>query len=100
MRQVNAKLGKMRKAVDWVVYPTTNGGDADTIVIQSDKRIAYFSQTTGKGRLSPSCNYPIFGTAHMPGSEPIEVSPEFITECLNARARKGDTIGGGVVVIG
>lgn len=97
MKKIIAKLGKMRKAVDWVVYPA--GTAENVIIIQSDKRIAFFDATTGKGRLSPSCSYPYFPLVNATGSEAIEVSPEFIQECRNAQARKGDTIGGGVVRI-
>lgn len=52
MKKIIAKLGKMRKAVDWVVYPA--GTAENVIIIQSDKRIAFFDATTGKGRLSSS----------------------------------------------
>jgi hypothetical protein len=40
MKTVIAKLGKMKKAVDWVVYPTRD--DENTVTIQSDARICQF----------------------------------------------------------
>ncbi len=46
--RIIGKLGKMRKEVDWVVYPIKSS----RIIVQSDSRIAEFDPQTGNGRLS------------------------------------------------
>ncbi|MGH8335626.1 MAG: hypothetical protein ACRETL_02100, partial [Gammaproteobacteria bacterium] len=57
IKKIEAKLGDMRKAVEWVVYPKGTS-DAGLLVIQADKRIAAFDPTTGKGMLSKACLLP------------------------------------------
>ena len=48
--KITAKLGNMRKAVEWIVYPPKKDG---RIVIQSDRRIALFKNDgSNKGMLS------------------------------------------------
>jgi hypothetical protein len=43
-REVNGKLGNMRKDVSWTVYPLRTG---EPVQIQSDNRIARVDLTTG-----------------------------------------------------
>ena len=82
MTRFNAKLGNMRKAQNFIVYP--EGGDPDLITIQSDKRICRFHKDTGKGMLSD-------GKGGHPGShrlseflgaKPVIVSASIIAECV------------------
>lgn len=96
MKTITAKLGTMRKAVEWVVYPPDS--DPDEIVIQSDKRIACFNVKTGKGLLSKSCSSgayflhlnPVLGATH------IVVPQDVILAAVAARSKRGDQIGPGV----
>ena len=85
MKTIMAKLGKMRKAVSWVVYPRK---DDDFVLIQSDRRIARFDVRTGVGKLSGSHNYPTFLTLSLPGVEDIVVPPDLIAAAVEA-APKG-----------
>lgn len=96
LKKIHAKLGTMRKAVDWVVYPDQRNGQ---VIIQSDKRIAAFDPATGEGLLSASHNYAAF--VHLTpllGAKPIKVSQEVIAEVLAAQPKSGDAIGPGVYI--
>lgn len=97
MKRISAKLGKMRKVAEWVVYPDLRNG---LVVIQCDKRICAFDPNTGKGKLSAAHNYPIFVTLQMPNAETIIVPPEVIAAALAAQPKKGDAIVPGVAYIG
>jgi len=107
MKSVNGKLGNMRKAVDWTVYPQnyntskseTTG--AQTLFIQSDKRACAINVETGKGMLSNGRGHPGFhSTLASLGAKEIDVPREFIDECLEAEPKSGDTIGrAGTVVV-
>lgn len=88
--KIIAKLGKMRKAVEWIVYPPREDGQ---ILIQSDKRICLFNRTTGIGVLSASHNYPMFETLRLPSAETIVVPEEVVREALEKQPQKGDRIG-------
>ena len=48
--EITAKLGNMKKAQEFVVYPFKKG--AAELIIQSDKRIAQVNLETGKTILS------------------------------------------------
>ena len=50
-KSVNGKMGRMRKAVDWVVCPVSNL-EPNEIIIQSDRYIAKFNSETNKVILS------------------------------------------------
>lgn len=50
-RCFDAKLGTMRKAQNFIVYPKGTAADANIAIIQSDKSIGTVDITTGKGRL-------------------------------------------------
>jgi phosphoheptose isomerase len=50
MKKIDCKLGNMRKVADWVLYPMKEG--TETVIIQSDRRIADVNLTTGKAVLS------------------------------------------------
>ena len=51
-----AKLGTMRKAVQWVIYPQND--NKDEVSVQCDRYFARFNLHTGKGMISTSQNYP------------------------------------------
>jgi hypothetical protein len=97
MFEITAKLGNMRKAVEWTVYP--GGDNAERIIIQSDHRIAAFDKTTGEGVLSRSTTNP--GFAHLNPflrPEKVTVPKEVIDACIAAQPHKGQHIGGGVFI--
>lgn len=50
-KSVTCKLGNMRKAVDWVLYPQ-KAESLNKVIIQCDKRIAEVNLDTGKAMLS------------------------------------------------
>ena len=95
MHKINAKLGTMRKAVDWVIYKDLRDGK---VLIQSDRRIATFDRE-GNGVLSASHNYPNFQTlsTHL-GAKQIKVPAEIVEEAFSNRPQSGDAIGGGVFI--
>jgi hypothetical protein len=97
MKTITAKLGSMRKAVEWVVYPPREDG---LILIQCDKRICLFDPQTGEGRLSGSHNYPTVLTLNMTGSQAVIVPADVRAAALNAQPHKGDRLAGGVCIIG
>jgi hypothetical protein len=99
MKSITAKLGNMRKAADWVVYPTTVG-DAGTLMIQSDTRIAQFDPATGAGMLSAAHgngSYFMHLNAFM-GAKPVIVPADVIALALGAQPKSGDQIGPGVFI--
>ena len=95
MKTITAKLGKMRKAVEWVVYPGTR---ENRVLIQCNKRICCFDPQTGEGTLSASHNYPGFHTLMMPGCEKITVPEDVRKAAVEATPKSGDRIGPGVYV--
>jgi hypothetical protein len=99
MKQVTAKFGKMRKAVEWVVYPQGQG-DADRLQLQSDHRCIIIDAEKRVGLLSPHvANYPTFAHCGLVGREIIkDVPQEIIDAAKQARPQRGDQIGGGVFV--
>ena len=95
-KRITAKLGNMRKAVEWVVCPVSNAGGM--VYIQSDKRICKFDPATGNGVLSASHNYPVFITLSLPSATPVVVPPDVVAACVEATPKSGDVIGSGVRV--
>ena len=99
VQRITAKLGNMRKAADWVVYPASRTGESE-IVIQSDTRIASFDPATGKGLLSkakPNGAYFMHLSKFM-GATEIEVPADVIAAVQAAQPKSGDQIGPGVYV--
>jgi len=100
MKTVHGKLGNMRKAVDWTVYPASYNASkskaegAQMLFIQSNKRACAINVKTGEGMLSNGRGHPGFHST-MPalGAKEIDVPREFIDECLSAEPKSGDTIG-------
>lgn len=95
MMDVTAKLGNMRKAQEFVVYPPREDGK---IMVQSNKSIGLFDPDTGKGILNIKGSYtPYLHPAT--GAKPYDFPQEFIDECKKKQPQKGDTIGG-ILTIG
>jgi hypothetical protein len=103
IQRITAKLGNMRKAQDWVVYPPVAGRNG--ITIQSDKRIACFDPENGKGLLSDGKGGHQGFHKLMPfaGAITVIVPPGVVQAALAAQPKSGDVIGsigsGGVVRI-
>lgn len=74
--RVSAKLGKMRKPQEFVVYPVKEG--ERTITVQSDKSIGRFDTVTGKGVLNTRGQYFV----HLAVAQPFEFPKEFVHQCL------------------
>lgn len=102
MRSITAKLGTMRKTVEWTVYPAskTSGKDAELTVIQSDHRICAFNPVTGEGWLSKACANGAYFIHLNPalGATVVTVPPEVREAALAATPKSGDEIGPGVYV--
>lgn len=93
MKQINAKLGKMRKADDWVVYPFKD--DAKKAQIQSKAYIAQINLETGKGILAGPHSGGAYNHHLLIGKrQEIQVSPEMIQEIKDANPESGTAIGG------
>jgi len=100
MRSVHGKLGTMRKAVDWTVYPESYNksksetAGARTIFVQSDKRACAINIETGRGMLSNGRGHPGFhSTMASLGAKEVDIPREFIDKCLKAQPKSGDAIG-------
>lgn len=93
-KRFTAKLGNMRKAVDWIVYPPSRtASEPNMLLIQSDKRICQFDKTTGEGVLSASHNYPSFVTLQLPNATKITVPPDVIALAEANQYKSGDRLG-------
>ncbi len=100
VRRISLKLGNMRKAQDFIVYPKSRD-EGSKILIQSDKRIAQIDTETGEGRLSTGKGghqgfmmlNDMFNPIH------IKVGEDIINEITGAQPKSGDTMGGGIVRI-
>ena len=89
---ITAKLGNMRKAVSWIVYP--NNDCPKLLRLQSDHRCAVINRDTGVGRLSKHvANYPRFGHCEMDGSQSITVDMETVQAAIEAEPKSGDQVG-------
>lgn len=97
IKRLTIKLGTMRKAKDWVVYPRKTG--ETRLILQCDDRIALIDPDTKKGLLSKSCGYPGFHMLSTAlGAKPIEVADEIVAQAITLQPRGGDEIGPGVTV--
>jgi hypothetical protein len=96
---INAKLGKMRKAVDWIVYPAKKDG---RIVIQADHRIAVFhNDGSNKGLLSKYCPTGAYFVHLSPacGATVVDIPQDVVDAALAAQPQSGDVIGAGVYAL-
>jgi hypothetical protein len=91
----------MRKAVEWIIYPAQE--DRDTIVIQSDHRIAAIDPKTCRARLSAHKTSGAY-FAHLNsfmGATEIDVPREIVEQLVAEQPQKGDVLmsGGGFKII-
>ncbi len=99
MQHITAKLGNMRKATDWVVYPA-QPMNPHILVIQSDHRIAHIDSQTGEGMLSAHKSGGAY-FVHLvkeAGASYITAPKDVIEAALAARPQSGDNVGAGVRV--
>jgi len=98
--RITAKLGNMRKAAEWTVYPVSRNGTDETITIQSDHRIAQFYKSTGNGLISVhKTNGAYFlHLSQMLGAKRITVPADVIAAASAAQPKSGDSIGPGVTI--
>ena len=95
---ITCKLGTMRKEVEWCVLPQSSD-DQETIIIQSDRRIAWISPKKKKAMLSKSTSNP--GYAYLSpqlGATVVDVSDEIIAMAQGNVPQPGDEIGPGVYI--
>lgn len=95
---IKARLGDMRKWVEFFVYPPSTNND--TILIQSDHRICKITIATRKGMLSIHRVNGAYFQDLQPflGAKEVDVSQEIIDAALATQPKSGDKIGGGVVI--
>jgi len=101
--RIDAKLGKMRKEVDWVVYPYAMGAteeEKNIISIQADHYFCIFDARDGLGMLSKRiANYP--GAIHCDpraGGTSITVPEETVQAALDALPKSGDEVAPGLLI--
>lgn len=94
MKRFTAKLGNMRKAKDWIVYPRDEN---PTVIVQCNDRIAAINPETKKAILSKSTTNPGFIYLNPKlGATVIDVPEEIIALALGAEPKPGEEIGPGV----
>jgi hypothetical protein len=103
MKQVTAKLGNMRKAAEWTVYPPSTGDRGPSVTIQSDTRIAQFftdGPAKGKGFLSKARSSGAYFIHLLPalGATPVLVPQDVIDAVLAVQPKSGDAVGPGVTI--
>ena len=94
VQTVSVKIGNMRKAQNFVVYP---GSDDATLSVQSDTCYAKIDVATGKARFA---NVPGGAYSHsliFKGKD-IIVPPEIVEQFKAAKPKSGDCIGGNVFI--
>lgn len=81
IKSVNWKLGNMRKAADWTIYPRKSA-DEPEVTIQCEKRIAQVNLDTKEGILSSGKGgHPGFHTLHPAlGATKIVLTDDQVTE--------------------
>ncbi len=95
--QINAKIGKIRTAQSWTVYPPQKDG---RIIIQSSHYIAVFNRN-GEGLLSkrqPNGAYFVH-LSPLCGAEPVRVDTTTVEAALAVQPQPGDVVMGGMVRI-
>jgi len=103
VREVIFKIGNMRTAVPWVVYPHTYSSSHfpyNTMFLQGDKRALTIDLTTKKGMLSNGKAYPGFATTQPSlGGTEVDVSDEIIALCTESQSKSGNEFVGACVRI-
>jgi len=97
MSRLVLKLGNMRKAADFIVYPFKEG--QTSLLIQSDKRIAQIELGTGEGVLSNGKGHPGFASLNpWLGAMKIKVDTATLDQLQAIQPKSGDKIGTGIYV--
>jgi len=95
-KNVTVKLGNMRKAVSWVLYPQ-KADSLNKVIIQCDKRIASVDLDTGKAMLSSGKggHNGFMHLSPMMGAVEVDVPADTLAELkrLVATNKPGDGIG-------
>lgn len=105
MKRITAKLGNMRKAESFIVYPRATNATDDKLTIQSEHRICQFDPATGKGVLSVyrSSGAYFLHLSKALGATEITVPAEVIAAATEGQPKSGDVVGSspicGVVVV-
>jgi len=91
---VNAKLGTMRKVVDWSVYPkpTNVGDDYHYVLIQSDNRICRIDLNTKKGILSAHCPNGAYHYHLLQNTTEVDIPQDLMDQILQVRPKSGDSM--------
>jgi hypothetical protein len=102
LKSVTCKLGNMRKAVEWTVYPrpTNVGPEYSTVTIQSDSRICQFDTKTRKGMLSKhrSSGAYFMHLSSFLGATEVEIPQELVDQLVEEIPQPGTKIGSNVYV--
>lgn len=100
VRLVPAKLGNMRKAENFIVYPESKTRETGRLLVQSDHRIADIDPATGEGVLSVYRKNGAYFIHLNPilGAMPITVPLDVVAAFQAAQPNSGDEIGPGVRV--
>ena len=96
---ITCKLGNMRKAVEWSVYPPGRMDDSNRLLIQCDKRIALIDIEKKKVILSSGKGgHPGFHALNPRlGAKLYDCPQEVIDAAKEAQPQPGDTIGNGSI---
>lgn len=91
--KIMAKLGNMRKAVEWIIYPKER--DSENITIQSDHRIAVVDLKAGICLLSKHCSSGAYRRhlSKLAGATVVPISAELVAEIISKQPKAGDTLG-------
>ena len=97
MKSFQAKLGNMRKSVEWITYPNSTD---ERVIIQSDNRICSFNPKTRKGFLSNGkANTNNFVGLHPQlGATEIDVPEEIVKAAIASEPKKGDEVAPGLII--
>ena len=93
MKNVTAKLSKMRKPQSFTIYPRSTSTSDNDIIVQSDKSIGKFNPETGEGVLNTKGSY----FPHLAFALPFQFPADFVQACVEAQPRSGDLIGASAV---
>lgn len=104
IKTVTVKIGNMRKAQKFVIYPRALGEiNAATLTIQSDDCIAKLNTETGECQWTRNKGGAYFHnliTGGNLGQGTQTLPPEIVEQFKQSQPQKGDTIGNGIVKIG
>jgi len=97
---ITCKLGTMRKAVEWSVYPPDRTDDKNCLMIQCERRIAYIYIKEKKVLLSDGKGGHPAGWKLLPsqGAKLFDCPQEVIDAAIAAQPKPGDKIGGMLVI--